>query len=128
MWARRTVKSRLEVRIRAAGMVGNEVHYHANSPPVRLAYELAKIFVSAIARVNVVVIDDVVAVVAHRPGDRHQPDAVRAEIRGAGRISIVDVIKTRGQSTQVSNPVAIGIGNGADESLVEDAIPPPLLL
>src|SRR5688572_16534792 len=97
-----------------------------NASAVRLAHELPKILVGPVARIHVVVVHDVVAVIAHRLRDRHQPDAPRSEVREAVWVAIVNVVETCGESAQVPNPVGVGIGKGADEYLVADAVPPPL--
>src|SRR5207244_5719887 len=74
---------------------------------------------------DVVIVDHIVPVITHRFVDRHQPDAIGAEARGAFGIAVVDVVEPRGQAAQISNPVAVRIVEGADKDLVADALAPP---
>src|SRR5450759_2477598 len=109
----------------ARGVVRNEIHYDMNPSAVRLLDEVAEILVGAVVWIDVVVVGDVVPVIAHGSRDRHQPDAIGAEAGTAGRVSVVDIVETRGEPAQVSNPVAVGISEGADEYLVANAVAPP---
>ena len=84
----------------------------------------------AVLRVDAVVVGDVVAVVARRRADGHQPDAGDAEVGGRGGVAVVQVVEPLDQALQVADAV-VGertggrVGEGAHEDLVEDAVGPP---
>src|SRR4051812_12200330 len=95
---------------------------------MRCFNESSEVVVRPVARIDVVVVGDIVPVVTHRLGDRHQPDAPRAEAGGAGGISVVDVVEPRNQSAQISDPISIRIAKGAHEHLIAPPLAPPRLL
>ena len=102
-------------------MVGNEVDYDADAAAMRRSDQLAKILVGAVTRIYMVVVRHVVAMIAHRFGDRHQPHAVHAKVGRALWISVVDVVEMRDQTAQIPNAIPVGIGKRADKDLVADA-------
>jgi len=106
-------------------MVWNEIHDDMNPSAVRLVDEVPEILIAAVVGVDMVVVGDVVPVITGGLGDRHQPDAIGAEAAVAGRISVVDVVETRGEPAQIPDAVAVGISEGADEYLVANAVAPP---
>ena len=65
------------------------------------------------------VVADVVAAVAQRGGvERRQPEAVDAEP--------LDVVELGDQAVEVARARAVGVGEGADEDLVEDGLAVPV--
>ena len=65
------------------------------------------------------VVADVVAAVAQRRGEeRRQPEAVDAE-----PLQVVELV---GQAAQVAGAVAVGVGEAADQHLVEDGALEPV--
>ena len=71
------------------------------------------------------VVGHVVAVIAERLGDGHQPQAGDAEVVGGGRVAVVELVEAVDEAAQVADTVAVGVLEAADEDLVEDAIRPP---
>ena len=106
-------------------MIGNEIDDDVDSALVRFGHQIPKIIVSAIPRIDVVIVDHIVPVIAHRLVDRHQPDAVGAETGRAVRISIVDVIQMRDQPFEITDSIAVGVSKGAHENFVANSIAPP---
>ena len=109
----------------ARRVIGNEVDDDVNPSPMCLVDQHSKIIIGAVVRIDVVVVGDIVAVIAHRLCDRHQPDAIGAETRRARWISIVDVVETRDESAQISDAITIRVSERAYEYLVAHAIAPP---
>src|SRR5262249_45789037 len=60
----------------------------------------------------------VVAVVARRREDRHEPHRVNAERGRASRIAVVEIVEVRGETLEVADAVPVGVGEAADEDLV----------
>jgi hypothetical protein len=102
-------------------MVWNEVDDDANAATMRGSYQLSKLLVGTVTGIYVVIVGHVVAVVAHRFGDWHQPDAVHSKVGGALRVPVIDVVEMGDQTTQVPNTIAVRIGKRADKDLVTDA-------
>ena len=88
-------------------------------------HERQEVVGGPVVRFDRQVIDDVVAVVAGRLGDRHQPEPGHAKVVGRGRIAVVEVVEPVGQAAQVADAIAVRIGEAAHEHLVEDAVAPP---
>ena len=122
----RVEQGMLEVGVLAGDVVDDHVHEHPDSPAMRFFHQAPEIVVRPVAGIDVVVVGDVVAVVAGRGGDRHQPDAVDAEIRAGLRVAVVQVVEASDQSRQVSVAVAVAVLEGAHEDLVAGAAVRPV--
>ena len=96
-----------------AGVVDHQVHDHLDAALVRLGQQVLEVGHAAVLRVDAVVIGDVVAVVAGRGVDRHQPDAADAE-----RLQVVEL---GGDAVEVADAVAVGVVPAAHEDLVPHA-------
>src|SRR4051794_5624290 len=66
-------------------------------------------------RIDVVIVRDVVAVVAHRRGiERQEPKR--------GDTEFLEVIKLINQSAKIADAIAIAVGEGLDVQLVDDRV------
>src|SRR5688500_4864206 len=110
----------------ARRVVEHEVHEHANATLVRFRHEALEILVGSVLPVDLVVIRDVVAVIARRFGDRHQPDARGAKVAAGAGLAVVDVIELLDETLQIADAVAITVVERADEYLVADPAVPPI--
>jgi hypothetical protein len=70
-------------------------------PRVGFVHQNAEIFVGAVIVFNRVIIDDIVAMIAGRLHDRHEPDAGHAEIVRRGRITIVEIVQLLDHAEQI---------------------------
>ena len=96
-------------------MVDHEIDQHPDAALLGGMGEFDKIAQRAIARIDTVIIGDVVPVVAlRRYLKRHQPDR--------GDPQPVQIIETPHQPGEIADPVAIGIHIGADRQAVEDRV------
>ncbi len=96
-------------------MVDHQVDQNAYATLPASVGELHKITQGAVARIDAVVIRDVVAIVAMRRDlKRHQPDRRDAEA--------VQVIEAAHQAGEIADAVAIGIHVGADRQAVDDRV------
>ena len=84
-----------------------------------------EIVVAAIILLNLVIIGRVVAVIARGFGDRHQPDAVCAQIVLRGGITVVDVIELFDQAVDVAHTIAVAVVERAHKHLVTHRVVPP---
>src|SRR5256714_2195610 len=123
--AARIMQRRLKPGILAASVIGNEIDDDVDSALVRFGHQIPKIIVSAIPRIDVVIVDHIVPVIAHRLVDRHQPDAVGAETGRGVRVAIVDVIEMRDEPFEITDSIAVGVSKGAHEHFVANSIAPP---
>ena len=96
-------------------MIDDEVDDDADTALPAAMGEFNKIAERAVARIDAVIIRDVVAVVpAGRRLKRHQPDRGDAEP--------VQVIQATQQALEIADAVAIGIHVGADGKAIDDAV------
>ena len=109
----------------ARRVIGNEVDDDVNPSPMCLVDQHSEIVIGAVVRIDVVVVGDVVAVIAHRLRDRHQPDTIGAKTRRARWISVIDVVETGDEAAQIPDAVAVGIVERADENFIADPVAPP---
>ena len=116
----------LEPRMVARRVVEDEVDDDRDPALVRRGEERSEVVGGPVVRFDRSVVDDVVAVVARRLGDGHQPEAGDAKVVGRGRVTVVEVVEASGQPAQVADAVAVRILETPDEDLVEDSIRPPL--
>jgi hypothetical protein len=102
------------------GVVHDEVGDHPDAPIVRGTDDLDELAEGAEARVDAVVVGDVVAVVSVGRGlERHQPEHADAE---AG-----EVVDALGEAGEVAGPVAVPVEEGLDVQAVDDGALPPLV-
>ena len=94
------------------GVGGAHVNRNAGAPPMGLGQQAFEVVVAAVSRVDLVVIGYVIAVVAGRSHDRHQPQARHAQVTGGGRIAIVEIVQLGDEAVQVANAVAVGVIEG----------------
>src|SRR5919198_2085282 len=71
---------RLKGRMLARRMVEHHINQNAHSSTVRCRDEALEVLVGTVIALHAIVVTDVVAVVARRFGDRHQPDTGCAEV------------------------------------------------
>ena len=82
---------------------------------VRLGDEPLEVVQRAVARMDVLVVGDVVAVVAQRRRvERQQPERVDAEL--------LQVVELLGQAGEVADAVVVAVEEGADVRLVDDGV------
>src|SRR5437764_844027 len=109
----------------ARAVVRHEVHEDANAAAVRLTHELAEVVIGAVRRIHMVVVGDVVAVIARRLRDGHEPDAVGAEVGIGARVAVVDVIQTTREPLEIADSIAVAVDERADEYFVAHGVTPP---
>ncbi len=103
---------RLEPRVLVARVVHDEVDDDAHPARVRLADELGEVRRRAVLRRDRGVVGHVVAAVAQwRRVEGRQPQRVDAEP--------LEVVEAVDQPAQVARPAAVGVGERADDHLVE---------
>src|SRR5882672_11097537 len=108
---RRGVTQRLlEPGMPTRRVIQDEVDEHANLLLVCRRHERLEVVVRAVVRLDLVVVGDVVAVLARRFRDGHEPDTVGAQ---AG-----DVIELLRQTTQVADAIAVAVVKRADENFI----------
>lgn len=108
----------LEPGVLIGGVVDDQVADDAHAAVVRRAQHLDHVAQSAQARVDVVVVGDVVAVVRIGRGiERHQPQAGHTELG-----QIVDAVR---QALQVTDPVAVAVLKRLHIQAVYDGVLPP---
>ena len=99
-------------------VVGHQVHQELQPPGVGAVEQPVEGRQAAVLRVDVAVVGDVVAAVAvGRRVAGVEPQAVDTE---AG-----DVVEPRRDAVEVTDPVAVGVGEGFHVELVDDAVTPP---
>ena len=82
---------------------------------LRAVRELDEVAERAVARIDAVVVGDVVAVVlARRRLERHQPDRRDAEP--------VQVVEPPHQALEIADAVAVGVHVGADGQAIDDGV------
>ena len=97
------------------GVIDHEIDDDAHAALLRAVGELDEIAQRAVARIDAVIVRDVVAVVlAGRGLERHQPDR--------GDAKPVQIIQPPQQSLEIADAVAIGVHIGADGKAIEDGV------
>ncbi len=112
----------------AGAVVHDEIDDHADTARVRRVQEGLEIGRRPVVRLDARVVGDVVAVVAGRGADRHQPDTGDPQVVVRGGVAVVQVVQTLGQTPQVADAVTVAVLEAAHEDLVEDGIVPPVQL
>src|SRR5882672_11404544 len=110
MWRCRVPQRFLEPGMLTRRVIQDQVDEHANLMLVCRRDERLEIVVRAVVRLDLVVVGDVVAVLARRFRDGHEPDTVGAQ---AG-----DVIELLRQTTQVADAIAVAVVKRADENFI----------
>jgi hypothetical protein len=99
-----------------------------DAPGVGGGQEGLEVVHGAVVGIDTAVINRVVAVVAGRVVDGHEPDAGDAQVVAGGRIAVVQVVELRGESRQIADAVAVAVAEAAHEDLVEHGVVPPAQL
>ena len=100
------------------GVVDHELRDDPKSAIVRGIHERQEVPSRAVARMNVVVVGDVVAVVAERRRiERLQPDR-----RDAERLDVVELLR---QPAEVADAVVVAVEESADVQLIDDRVAVP---
>ncbi len=111
----RRLPGRLEPRMLIRGVVDDELGDDLEAALMRLLDEGAEVAQRAVDRIDVLVIGNVVAVVAHgRRIERQQPDRIHAEA--------LDVVELLGQPRKIAEAVAVLIEKRFDVHLVDDGV------
>ena len=106
---------RLEPGMLVGSVVDDQLGHDADVAAVRLLDEAVEIRERAVARVDVLVVGDVVAVVTQRRRvERQQPEAVDPET--------FEVLELLGQAGEVADAVVGAVEKGADVRLVDDGV------
>ena len=102
-------------RMRVGGVVDDEVDDDADAALLAAMGEFDEIAERAVARIDAVIIRDVVAVVlAGRRLERHQPDR--------GDAQPLQIIQPPQQALEIADAVAVGVHIGADGKAIEHAV------
>jgi hypothetical protein len=102
----------------ARSVVGDQVHEYAQPSGVGVGHQLVELGESSEARVDVAVLGHVIAVVeVGRRIERGDPEGVDPEA--------LEVGKARPEAGQVTQSVAVAVGEAAQVDLVEDRSTPP---
>ncbi len=104
-------------------MIQHEVHDDANPAPAGFLHETIEVLHRAEPRINTAIVGDIVSEVAHGRGiDRRQPDCIDPQrIWGA----IVEIIKSRNDAGEVTDPIAVGVLETPRIDLVNNGGFPP---
>ena len=106
---------RLEPRVLIGGVVDDELGDDADAAAVRFGDEVIEVVERAVARMDVLVVGDVVAVVSQRRRvERQQPEAVDAEA-----LQVVELLR---QAGEVADAVVGAVEERADVRLVDDGV------
>ena len=112
------VRGRPEPRVVDRGVPGDQVEQDPDPAPPRLVYEPDHVVVGAVPRGDPQIVRDVVAGVAERRGEaRVEPDRVDAQ---PGQ-----VVEVRDDAGQVTDPVAVRVGERLRIDPVDDRVPQP---
>jgi hypothetical protein len=85
---------------------------------VRFDDESLEVVVRAVVRLDAIVVGRIIAVIARRLVDGHEPDTPRAQVTNSTRIPVVDVVELLRDTSQVADPVAVAIEERPDEDLI----------
>ncbi len=109
----------LEPEVLVGGVVGHDVHHHLEAQAVRLGHHGVEVVEGAEPRVDIAVVVDVIAAVGQLRGvEGAQPDGVHAQVGEVGQPG--------GHTGEVTDAVAVGVGEAARIHLVDDGLPPPV--
>src|SRR6185437_4691373 len=97
------------------GVVNDEVDENAHAALIAGVGELDEVTEGAVARIDVVVVGNIVAVVATGRGlEGHEPDGGDAEA--------LEVVEAAHEAAKVADAVAGGVHEGADVKAIEDGV------
>ena len=97
------------------GVVGDQLHDDPQITAVGFLDQPAHVVQRAVVGMHSAIISHVVAVITQgRREDRQHPDRVHTQP--------LKIVQLRSQTGQVADAVAIAVGEGADEDLVEDGV------
>ena len=97
------------------GMVDDQLGDDLEAAPMRFAHEMAEILARAVRGMDVVIVGDVVAVVAHRRGiERQQPQRVDAEL--------LQIVELLGEPAKIAHAVVVAVEERLDRQLVDDRV------
>lgn len=117
--AGRRAQRLLEPHVPPGGVVGDDVHHDLEGEAVCLGDHGVEVVEGAQAGVDVTVVGDVVAAVGEFGGvERAEPEGVHAQC--------AQMRQTPGDALQVTQSVAVGVGEAARVHLVEDRLAPPV--
>ena len=106
---------RLEPFMLVGGVIDDEIDDDANAALLAAMGELDEVAERAVARIDAVIVRDVVAIVlAGRGLKRHQPDRGDAEP--------VKIIEPAQQALEIADAVAVGVHIGADRQAIDDTV------
>ncbi|MNW55829.1 hypothetical protein D3C74_335160 [compost metagenome] len=100
-------------------MVDDQIHDDLDPAFMRLVQKLAEIVQCTIVRVNLPIVGHIIAVVTWRRVNRHQPNPADTQIGVGIWVSVVQVVELAGQAFEISDAVAVRIGEGTDEDFIE---------
>ena len=107
-----------EPGVLVGGVVGHKVQQHANAAGMRFGDQPVDIDQRAEQRVDIAVVTDVVAGIGHRRAkDRRQPQGVDAQL--------LQVIEMAQHAVEVTDAVAVAVGEGTRVDLVNGGAFPP---
>ena len=92
------------------GVVDGEIHDDPDAPLMGGGQKGAEILHRPVLGIDAVIVRDVVFVVAGGGHDRHEPDAVAAQIP--------DIVQLFREAVEIAHAVAVAVGEGPDEHLV----------
>lgn len=100
-------------------MVGNDVDDNLDVRVMQRGDHLVEVFEGADLRVHVAVVIHVVSSVCQRRRvERAQPHGIDTQF--------LQIRNPRGDALQVTDAVAIGVGEAAGVDLIDDSLPPPI--
>ena len=106
-----------EPRVLVGGVVHDQVDDQPHAARMELGDQLVQVGQRAEQRIDVLVVADVIAVVIHRrPVDRAHPDDVHTQA--------LQVIQTAKHAPQISDAVAVGVGEAPRVDLIDDPASP----
>lgn len=111
-------KRRAKPRVLIGRVVGHDVEQHPDPERVRFGDQCLRLVEGSVGRLDVAVVGDVVTCVGHRRGiPRVDPDGINSELRHIGQ--------PHPQPVDVTDAVAVTVGEAADVDLVDDGGLPP---
>ncbi len=103
-------------------MVKNEVDDEPDIARMAGVQQYLKILQRAVGRVDCGVVRYVVFMVGGRGHNRHEPDAVEAQIGVGLVVAVVDIVELLRDSVEIADAVAVAVVKRADEDFVVGAV------
>ena len=107
------------------GVVEGDVQKDAHTPAVGFAQQGLEVVERAVIGVDGAEVGDVVAVVAGRGEDGHQPEDANFEIVVSGWVPVIEIaIQLAGEALEVASGMVFAVTGteGADEDLVDEIV------